>query len=265
MTRRSMPPTTAPGIEPKPPSTAAVKPLMAISPILVERNVTGAKSTPPIAPTTAASTHAPEYTRSTLMPMSRAAFWFWATARMARPKRVARNSITRASIRTREAPMIPSDTGAILTGPKLTGRFEKSEGNGSSSLVHTIPAPARSMREGGPGHARAPSAPAGPRGPVLASLATGTCAHGRNTALARARLSRQLRAWDNAFLTQLSSLRSEKSNESLSLGEGEGRVRVALSREWSSVVPPPPPYPALSPDGGEGCRTGLAPPPDGVL
>src|SRR5207247_779242 len=54
---------------------------------------------------------------------------------------------TRASIRTREAPMIPSDTGAILTGPKLTGRFEKSEGNGSSSLVHTIPAPARSMSE----------------------------------------------------------------------------------------------------------------------
>ena len=43
--------------------------------------------------------------------------------------------------------MIPSDTGAILTGPKLTGRFEKSEGNGSSSLVHTIPAPARSMSE----------------------------------------------------------------------------------------------------------------------
>src|SRR5439155_3093636 len=32
------------------------------------------------------------------------------------------------------------------------------------------------------------------RGPVLASLATGTCAHGRNTALARARLSRQPRA-----------------------------------------------------------------------
>ena len=43
--------------------------------------------------------------------------------------------------------MIPSDTGATRTGPMLTGRFEKSEGNGNSSLVHTIPAPARSTSE----------------------------------------------------------------------------------------------------------------------
>ena len=54
--------------------------------------MTGAMSTPATAPTTAASTHDAEYTRSTLMPMRRAAVWFCATARMARPKRVARKS-----------------------------------------------------------------------------------------------------------------------------------------------------------------------------
>src|SRR5947207_1359369 len=39
-----MPPTTAPGIEPKPPITAAVKPLMTMSPIVEDRNTTGAAS-----------------------------------------------------------------------------------------------------------------------------------------------------------------------------------------------------------------------------
>src|SRR5262249_56879 len=50
-----MPPATAPGIEPKPPRTAAVKPLMTIRPILEDRKTTGATSTPatppPAAPT----------------------------------------------------------------------------------------------------------------------------------------------------------------------------------------------------------------------
>ena len=68
-----MPPTTAPGMEPKPPMTAAVKPLITMSPILEDRKTTGATSTPATAPTTAASTQLVEYTRSTLMPISRAA------------------------------------------------------------------------------------------------------------------------------------------------------------------------------------------------
>ena len=103
--------------------------------------------TPATAPTTAASTQAPAYTRSTLMPISRAAVWFCATARMARPKRVARKSATRASIRTSEAPMTPRETGATRTGPSARGRFENSAGNGSSSLVHTTPAAARRTSE----------------------------------------------------------------------------------------------------------------------
>ena len=52
-----MPPSTAPGIEPKPPRTAAVNPLMATSPIFDERKMTGAIRTPATAPTTEAMTH----------------------------------------------------------------------------------------------------------------------------------------------------------------------------------------------------------------
>src|SRR5258706_209795 len=81
------------------------------------------------------------------MPIRRAAVWFCATARMARPKRVARKSATSASIRTSEAPMTPSDTGATRTGPIAMGRFENRAGNGSSSLVHTMPAAARSASD----------------------------------------------------------------------------------------------------------------------
>src|SRR5258705_7397 len=47
-----MPPTTAPGIEPKPPRTAAVNPLMATRPIFDDRKTTGAIRTPATAPTT---------------------------------------------------------------------------------------------------------------------------------------------------------------------------------------------------------------------
>src|SRR5207249_11730486 len=75
------------------------------------------------------------------------------------------------------------------------GVVDDHEAEGDQRVDTTGGEPAHDdVREGGPGHARAPSAPAGPRGPVLASLATGTYAHGRNTALARARLSRQPRA-----------------------------------------------------------------------
>jgi len=55
-TPSSMPPTTAPGIEPKPPRTAAVNPLIATRPIFEERKMTGAISTPATAPTTEAMT-----------------------------------------------------------------------------------------------------------------------------------------------------------------------------------------------------------------
>ena len=43
--------------------------------------------------------------------------------------------------------MMPSETGATRTGPRATGRFAKSAGNGNSSWVHTSPAPARSTSE----------------------------------------------------------------------------------------------------------------------
>src|SRR5260370_40818993 len=92
MTPRSIPPTTAPGIEPKPPRTAAMNPLIATSPIFDERKITGAMRTPAIAPTAAARTQDAEYTRATLTPMGRAARWFWATARIAPPGRAEDNT-----------------------------------------------------------------------------------------------------------------------------------------------------------------------------
>ena len=70
------------------------------------------------------------------MPMSRAARWFWATARIARPRRVQRNSAASASMSASEAPMMPSETGATRTGPSAMGRLPKNEGNGNSSCVH---------------------------------------------------------------------------------------------------------------------------------
>ena len=142
-----MPPTTAPGIEPKPPITAAVKPLMTMSPIVEDRNTTGATSTPATAPTTPASTHDVEYTRSTLIPISRAARWFCATARIARPSRVNRNSAQRAAIRASEPPRIPSETGATRAGPTTRGADGKNDGNGNSSWVHASPAAARRISE----------------------------------------------------------------------------------------------------------------------
>src|SRR5207247_1927115 len=72
-TPSSRPPRMAPGIEPKPPSTAAMNALITMRPIFVERNTTGAISTPATAPTTAASIQAAEKTRGTLIPMSEAA------------------------------------------------------------------------------------------------------------------------------------------------------------------------------------------------
>src|SRR5215471_10238532 len=77
------------------------------------------------------------------MPMSRAARWFCATARIARPSRVQRNKAPSASMSASEAPMMPSDPGATRIGPTVRGRLEKNEGNGNSSWVQTIPAAER--------------------------------------------------------------------------------------------------------------------------
>src|SRR5437870_5700648 len=142
-----MPPATAPGIEPKPPRTAAVKPLITMSPIFVERKTTGATSTPASAPTTAARTQAALDMRSTLTPIRRAACGFWATARIARPRRVRVKRKYSASMRLNEAPRMPSDTGASRAGPRVIGRLLKNDGNGNSSWLQIRPASARNTRE----------------------------------------------------------------------------------------------------------------------
>src|SRR5262249_18968311 len=98
-----MPPATAPGIEPKPPSTAAVKPLMTIRPIFEERKTTGATSTPATAPTIAARIHDVAKTRSTLMPISRAARWFCATAHRTAHSRPGEQRIEHGHERQRRA------------------------------------------------------------------------------------------------------------------------------------------------------------------
>ncbi|OGK92638.1 MAG: hypothetical protein A2W08_11710 [Candidatus Rokubacteria bacterium RBG_16_73_20] len=81
------------------------------------------------------------------MPMSRAARWFCATARIARPSRVQRKSAPSASMSPSEPPMMPSDTGATRTGPSTSGRLSKNDGNGNWSCVHARPAAARSTSE----------------------------------------------------------------------------------------------------------------------
>jgi hypothetical protein len=64
-----MPPTSAPGIEPKPPSTAAAKALSPMKPRLMSMSDTGASSTPAIAATPAEIAQMSENIRLTGIPM----------------------------------------------------------------------------------------------------------------------------------------------------------------------------------------------------
>ena len=43
--------------------------------------------------------------------------------------------------------MMPSETGASRTGPSAIGRFGKNDGNGNSSWLQAMPAPARSISD----------------------------------------------------------------------------------------------------------------------
>ena len=63
------PPTSAPGIEPKPPSTAAAKALSPMKPRLMSISETGASSTPAMAATPAEMAQISENIRFTGMPM----------------------------------------------------------------------------------------------------------------------------------------------------------------------------------------------------
>ena len=64
-----MPPTSAPGIEPNPPSTAAAKALSPMKPRLMSISDTGASSTPAIAATPAEMAQISENIRLTGIPM----------------------------------------------------------------------------------------------------------------------------------------------------------------------------------------------------
>ena len=63
------PPASAPGIDPKPPSTAAAKALSPMKPILTSMSDTGASKTPAIVATPAEMAQISENTSFTGMPM----------------------------------------------------------------------------------------------------------------------------------------------------------------------------------------------------
>ena len=63
------PPTSAPGIDPKPPRTAAAKALRPMKPRLMSMSETGASSTPAMAATAAEIAQMSENMRFTGMPM----------------------------------------------------------------------------------------------------------------------------------------------------------------------------------------------------
>jgi len=117
-----MPPTPR-GIEPKPPRTAAVNPLMATRPIFDDRKTTGAIRTPRPRPRRrrGSTTRSRRARRCPHEPRAR---WFCARrASRAQPRPAEQRG--QRQHQASAAPIDPSDTGATRTGPTARGRLEK--------------------------------------------------------------------------------------------------------------------------------------------
>ena len=93
----------------------------------------GAMSTPAMPPMPALIAHVSEKIRLTLTPMSRAAVWLCAVARIAMPVLVRLKNRYRASMMTREEPITPTSIAVKLKMPSRMGSLEKIVGSGSTS------------------------------------------------------------------------------------------------------------------------------------